>query len=385
MKSVVFLSKHKYPFGDASSKRNICLSKYFYEKGYDVVFIGMGNTNYKEETQIDKYKIVSMRKHSSKFIIFRILNHLFIERRILSFAKKKYKETSLWIVDPKFYKLIRKDKFFKSRKVVYTVVEYYSACNYKYNGLFSKSYRENVFFNEQLKKEEGSVIAISSFLKENFKSRNINAVRIPFVIDSTISLSEFDVNKNYQNNKTFIYCGNPRRKDLLDKMIRGFLLLPEKEYYQCKTIVCGVNAEWLLQYFNKEEIKKINKVFTFKGYVPYKNLLNIYKEATFSILLRPSNERYAMAGFPTKITEALEYGVIPITNYTSDLSLYLEDGINSLEVLGDDENAFCDAIKKAINLNDKTITKLRKNARDLCFKKLDIKHFYNELDSIVND
>ena len=42
-------------------------------------------------------------------------------------------------------------------------------------------------------------------------------------------------------------------------MIRGFLLLPEKEYYQCKTIVCGVNAEWLLQYFNKEEIKKLIK------------------------------------------------------------------------------------------------------------------------------
>ena len=92
MKSVVFLSKHKYPFGDASSKRNICLSKYFYEKGYDVVFIGMGNTNYKEETQIDKYKIVSMRKHSSKFIIFRILNHLFIERRILSFAKRNIRK-----------------------------------------------------------------------------------------------------------------------------------------------------------------------------------------------------------------------------------------------------------------------------------------------------
>lgn len=384
MKSVVFLSKHKYPFGDASSKRNLCLGRYFYEKGYDVFFVGMGNTKYKKIHKIGPYQMVSLRKYSSKKLVFRIINHICIRKRITSYVKKTFKDTSLFIVDPIFYKIIRKDVFFEGSKIIYSAVEYYSPCNYKYNGLFSKSFYDNLYFNENLKKEEGSVIAISSYLQNCFISRNINAIRIPFVIDSKIGLSNFDSNQTFRNNKTFLYCGNPRRKDLLETMIRGFMQLPEKEFYQCKVIICGVDYEWLHKRFKKREINKINKVFVFKGYLPFEEVVEIYKDVTFSILLRPYNERYSKAGFPTKITEALEYGIIPITNFTSDLAMYLDDGENCIRVNGEDSNAFKCAISKSLNIDDKTITKLRRNARELCITKLDIKEFYDELDNIIH-
>ena len=234
-----------------------------------------------------------------------------------------------------------------------------------------------------MNKDEGSVISISSYLKDNFASRNIKTIRIPFVIDSKISLSEFDFNKKYDNSKIFIYCGNPRRKDLLEEMIRGFLLLPEKEYYKCKVIICGVNFDWLKKHFKKEEIEVIKKVFDFKGYVPHSEVVKLYKKATFSVLLIPLNERYAKAGFPTKITEALEYGVIPITNFTSDLGMYLIDNINSIRVNGEDKIAFKNAISKAIKLADQKVTELKANARKLCVTKLDIREYYKKLDDIV--
>lgn len=382
-KTVIFMTRSKYPQGDASSKRNICLARYFVDRNYDVKFVGLGSTPYKKETKVGNYRFVSLRKYNSKNLFLKLINHVFINRKIISFCKKNYPNSNVWLVDPVLYQYVKKDKFFVSKNIIYLAVEFYSSSEYKFNGLFSANYNKNIKFNSDFNQRDGKIISISSYLDNHFKQKGINSIRIPFVTDSLISLSSFDASEIFINNKTFIYCGSPGKKDCLYNMVKGFLLLENEFYKKTKVIVCGVTDKWARKNFTPAEYAKIKTNFLFKGRISYNEIVKNYNFSTFSILLRPFDERYSRAGFPTKISEALEFGLIPVTNFTSDLSIYLKDSINSIEVAGEDELAFSSAIKRALLLSDNEVSLLRKNCKYTSLNKLDIKCFYKELDEFI--
>lgn len=384
-KTVVFMAKSRYPDGDASSKRNICLSRYFYDRGYEVKFVGLGNTDYKKEIKINNHCIVSLRKYSKKNLFFKFVNHFLVEKRIVSYCKKNYSNCNIWLVDPTLYKIVKKDKFFNAKNVIYLAVEFFSPSEYKFNGLLSRSYRDNYKFNSYFEKKDGKILSISSYLNDNFNNKGVHSIRIPFVTDYLSSAANFDCKQKFKNNRTFIYCGSPGNKDLIKKMIKGFLLLEDNLFNSLRVIFCGVDFSWVKKNFSSIEFNRIKKVFSFTGRVPIGEITKNYEKSTFSILLRPFEQRYSKAGFPTKISESLEFGIIPITNFTSDLSLYLKDLSNSIEVEGEDEKAFCLAIRKALLLNDNQITNMRINCKKTSLEKLDVRCFYDELDHLIGE
>ena len=94
------------------------------------------------------------------------------------------------------------------------------------------------------------------------------------------------------------------------------------------------------------------------------------KEMDFSVLLRPAQERYAKAGFPTKVVEAMSHGVAMLCNPSSDLADYLKDGENALLCCGQDEDSVRKALLRASAMDRDVRITLRKNARktaEQCF------------------
>lgn len=71
------------------------------------------------------------------------------------------------------------------------------------------------------------------------------------------------------------------------------------------------------------------------GLVPRDETLAILSGCTFTILQRPPTERWALAGFPSKVAESLLLGKPLIANLFGDMSLYLRDQENAV-VLNDD-------------------------------------------------
>ena len=386
MKKVLFLTKCRFPYGDASSKRNMIFCNYFIDRSFSPFLIGMGDTEYKKEIYKDGANIVSLRKYKKpKNVIQKILNHLFSSKRIIDYAIKYHNDADVIIVDPRLYKIFRAKKAsFKKAIIIYTVVEFYSPSEYKFNGFFSKSYRDNYYFNTHLKPTDGKVIAISNYLKNHFLSKGIQTIRVPFVVDNT-KTSIVQTSKQKTDNKIrFIYCGNPRSKDKLIDILLAFCLLPNRLIEKTEIHIFGVSDKWLSEQRIKEENKKTISLFTiFHGYQKYEDVIGYYKNCDFSLLLRPSSERYAMAGFPTKITESLEFGIPPITNFTSDLGIYLKDMINSIQVNGDDIDSFKEALIKAFSLKEEKINEMKTAAKKASVDELDIRCFYKDFDTIV--
>ncbi|MCR5185109.1 MAG: hypothetical protein K6C32_03410 [Bacilli bacterium] len=385
MKRVLFLTKRRYPDGDASSKRDCIFAKYFIDRGYEVVFIGMGRTPYKKVESIDGVSMVSLKRYKNPNFIQKILNHLFVEKKIVNYGIQHYGDSDIIFSEPNLFKTLRKRiKSFKTQNIIYSSVEFYSPSEYPLNGLFSSGYHKNIFFNTKIKPSDGKVIAISNYLKNHFANMNMKVVAIPFVINNKDN--KLDVSIANSEKRRFIYCGNPRKKDLLCDILIAFTKLPDALLSKCEVDVIGIDNKWLLKQKISKDLK--NKILTFssfKGSLPFSRIIETYKSYDYSLLLRPFEARYAKAGFPTKISESLEYGVPPVTNFTSDLGLYLKNEINCIEVHGDTSDAFKDALVLAISKTIEEIRDMKINAKKTAVEKLDIKNFYKEMDEIVNN
>ncbi len=388
MKKVLFLTKCKFPDGDASSKRYWVFSQYFKDRGYDCVFLGFGDTPYQKEVQIDNSKVISLKRYKKPNLIQKVLNHHRLDSKIIEYALEHHNDVDVVFIDPRFFKKLnhnskRRNKFQKAM-FIYSIVEYYSPCEYRFNGLFSKGFKENIHYNSHILPLDGKIIAISSALEDMYLKRGCEVVRIPFVVNNT----NVSIQSKYSENGIvkFIYCGNPRAKDNLPDILRAFLLLDDNLFKRSQVSILGVDQTWLKkQGFKKAEINRLKQIVHFYGRIPFKKVIEFYLNSDFSLLLRPFNERYAKCGFPTKISESLEYGVPPVTNYTSDLGLYLRDGINSFEVKGDDVHSFAKALENCFNLRLQEHQNMKNNAKKTSIEELNILCFYDELDKLTEN
>jgi glycosyltransferase involved in cell wall biosynthesis len=114
---------------------------------------------------------------------------------------------------------------------------------------------------------------------------------------------------------------------------------------------------------------------TFYGSVNNSEVTKAYAHADFAVLLRDSDARFAKAGFPTKVSESLWHGVPVLANYSSDLAMYLTDGLDSIEVKGKSASAFSMAVSQALKLSPDTLEQMHISARKTAENKLNILNF----------
>lgn len=75
----------------------------------------------------------------------------------------------------------------------------------------------------------------------------------------------------------------------------------------------------------------------FHGRIPRQEALALVARCDATVLQRRSDRRFAEAGFPSKVAESMMLGTPPLTNGTSDIQSYLQDGRDA--ILLDDHSA----------------------------------------------
>lgn len=125
-------------------------------------------------------------------------------------------------------------------------------------------------------------------------------------------------NKNF--NKPFIYCFAGRLEDGkgVGRIIEAFKLLENKE--KVKEIHFVGNGSKIEAY--KTLALDLGIKVVFHGFLKFDHLFEIFKKAHFFLL--PS----ASEGFPKVISEALNFGCIPIVSNVSSIGQYIHDGKN---------------------------------------------------------
>lgn len=385
--NIIIVSFNKFPNGDAGAVREHTFGKLLSSIGHNVFFVGMGSDPYRIKNQYFGFEYISLRLGRSG-IINRLRNYFGYAGRLKNFLKEYHASSKIdviWVVDIPLNALINVKSFAKEYNIrlIHDSVEWYSQEQFDL-GKLAPAYILKNLYNRYFIDNQFKVIAISRFLQKHFDSREIQTVRIPVILD----MEEIKCNKtcNFEN-LILLYAGSPGKKDYLKEIIEGISMLNDSELSQIELRVLGITLEQIkalagIQQSCLERLKENLKVL---GRVPRATVLKNLEEADFTVLLRSPVQRYAKAGFPTKVVESLATATPVILNITSDLGDYIKDMQEGLIVKDCSATAVADTIKQALSLDNGQKQIMRQNARKCAEQNFDYRKYIEIMNIVINE
>lgn len=382
MEKVLIVSTGKYPNGNAGAVRQHAFAKLFEMCGYSVTVIGLGESTDFECKVYDGINHISFRAKKNN-LMNRIFNLIFFKSRLRRFLKNNQRFIKIVIVSIPTNALFYLKKYARKNGVelIHDSVEWYSPEHF-FLGTFSLPYRINNAYNTKWIDKNFKVIAISKYLERHYLSRQIKCTNIPVIMD----ISHMDYKKRpYLDKLTLVYAGGAKRKDYIKEIIEGLSLLEDEELLRVELRLLGINHTELTEYFNisTDCINKAAESIKCFGRVTRQQVFKHLEEADFTILLRSPIQRYAKAGFPTKVVESLATGTPVIGNITSDLGEYLEDGYNALICSDIKPETISKVLKRALMLTPAEKAEMSTAARACAESSFDYRLFGNKLEGLL--
>lgn len=375
---IVLASQYRFPEGDAGSVRQYGFASTLTKLGYDVFVIGNG----KRLNFVKVYKGIRYGSLRGKNKYFSRITFAF---RIINKLKKLKKDNPIEAilvgsVDLPVLCLIKCFCKKHNIKLLKDAVEWFSPCEFKY-GKLSITYIEKNIENKYIIDKSVHVISISQYLDNYFKLKGIKSVRVPIYMEQ----SPFQ-KRNYDSNKLVItYAGSPGKKDYLHTILNTLAMLPAEEKSKILFNIIGVDTEGVKKIINHDVYASIENNIKVFGRITRENVLKILDKTDFTVLLRPETERYAMAGFPTKVIESISASVPVIMNMTSDLNLYFKDRYNCITVKDCSEASLLSAFEYALSLSSEEKMQISKNAKELAFEHFNIMSYADKLQKIITE
>ena len=381
-KNVWIISRYLYPEGDAGAIRSMSFAKMYNLLGYNVYMFGFGDESKGKLSQQICYQnfLIPRSNFFEKLSLAKKYNDI-IHSKILNNNKVKIADV-IHVVDIPAKAMRALEKFAENNdiKLIHDSVEWYSACEFKM-GYISSGYILKNYLNKHVINSNYQVIAISSYLENYFVSKGINSIRIPVILDIKNTDKVKNVNDGFIN---IGYAGAPGKKDSLDCIVRGYI---ESLHNNCRTRlhIIGVTYDKFISINKYSNIEKelIRNSVSFYGRVSHSKVVEILCKMNYTILVRPAEERYAKAGFPTKVVESMSLGIPVICNYSSDLNKYLKDMVNSVIV----EDNTVESVKKAMLKIQKVSYSEWENisykARKTALDNFDYRNYISQLELIL--
>ena len=260
----------------------------------------------------------------------------------------------------------------KNIPLIHDSVEWYSPEEFK-RGERDRAYRSKNKLNTEIIDNSFSVIAISSFLENHFKSKGIHTLRLPILCDVGNSTK---VKENGEK-LTLFYGGSPGKKDLVGNVLEAAVLLTKEEREKLEIVFVGTTKSLLVDVCGipKKNIDACAGVLKLCGRVSRAEVLQKMDAADFTILVRNASLRFAKAGFPSKVVESLSNATPILCNYSSDLELYLHDGDNALIAEDHTPEALVKTIRRALALSPEEKSKMSKDALKSAKKYFDYRNY----------
>lgn len=378
-KIAIYIGNFDFPNNNAAGNRVLNNGKVLRELGYKVYFIGLKNN-----ISISKNNIEETKKEYEGFTGYSLnypvgkkdwISYKKIFKKIINFINKEFNKIDLIITygSPRislFNKKLLKWAKKNNIKMLSDTVDWLPANNGNFIYRIIK-FLDNYYQKSILNLKYDGLIVVSSYLENYYKNKNKNIIRIPPLFDTEIASDSFEIKKEMN----LIYTGKPfptdgrkvkkdSYKDRLDIVIELLSEIDKNIKYVFN--IYGITKEEYLRVIPKHEmlIKKLGEKIIFNGFKNHKEVINEIKNSDFTVFLRDIN-RGSMAGFPTKFAESFSLGTPIITNNTSDLSDYLEEGKTGyfLDIYNLKESK--KKLEKILSIPKKEILKMKEN----CIKK----------------
>lgn len=379
---IVICGLLKFPTGDAGSLRQYQLAIMLRELGHDVLVVGLGKTNNRQIEKKGEIDYISFRYGDNK-LQNKVLSHLLYWKNLKKLLDD-YDPDVILMDDLGPSKTIKLKQYCKARQIrlIHDSVEWYSPEQFKH-GKFSLGYIRKDVLNRFLIDKTCGVIAISRYLEEHFKAKGCRCVRIPIVITEADLCKEKDLP---EDKVVFTYAGQPGKKDYLHVMLDAFALLPDELLRRVVFNIVGCTKEQMIAAgISAEVLNKLDQQLIVHGRVSHDEVLRILKGTHFTLLMRSPEQRYAKAGFPTKVVESLSRSTPVICNLTSDLGEYLVDDENALLVEECSPNALQRQLYRASRMSTAQLFDMCCNAYETASKRFNYVAFLSALKKLAED
>jgi glycosyltransferase involved in cell wall biosynthesis len=376
MKKAIIVTGDLYPEGNAGAVREHAIAKILSANGYNVLVMGYGAYTGTDIKQYDGVNYISLRTRTNN-IIAKTWGRLSFAKRVEKICNKKSFFPCLVLVAdlfPHTLKVMEKFSVKNDALLIFDAVEWFSHEEYK-NGKKNIEYIMGNKINLHCINKKWNVIAISEYLEHHFSKMANNVVRMPVVMDSKAIKSSLLIKHNLK--KIIVYAGSPGRKDYIQEIIEAFCLIRKEKLANIEFHIFGVTEEQLIQIccVNPCKLQKVKNSLVIHGRVNRMDVLDWIKKANYTILIRNENMRYAQAGFPTKVVESMMCGTPVICNLSSDLNLYLKDGVNSIIADGHNPQDIAHVLSTILSLSNESEQQLRLNARSTAEEYFDYRKY----------
>lgn len=198
----------------------------------------------------------------------------------------------------------------------------------------------------------GNVIGASHWF--GARVAGLHTVLLPFVLDTSQPRWARAAPPDFAAPPHFVYSGSPGlglHKDRLPPMIDGFHGLAA-EGHRFRVSIAGLTQAQYLAIVPQHAplVRDLGDRLDFLGQIAHDASLDLVRHADFSVFFRQPN-KVSNTGFATKFVEALTLGVPVISNATSDIPLFLHDGVNGILARSIADTDVVTALRRAVLLN----------------------------------
>ncbi len=379
---IIIITTGYFPEGDAGAVRLLNVAKALRAAGYKVEVLCRGKLN--DSGTVDGIDYLSFRTKNGGRLIKGIDYYLF-PKRVKKYLKAAEDLRCVYIYNAHISVFDFCKRFCKKRRLrlIHDCVEWYSPEEFK-KGARSFAYKMKNKINTEIIDISFSVIAISTFLEDYYKSKGIRTLRVPVLCDSE---QRREPKKTSSDEKLVLfYAGAPIKKDYVGNILEAALLLTDEERKKLKIVFIGFDKNYLINKsgVRAETIDACSEFLELCGRVPRDTVLEKMEEADFVVLPRDASLRYAKAGFPSKVTESLANATPIFCNLSSDLELYLNDGENAVISRSHTPADLAEALKRALALSAEEKLRMSENALKTANEFFDYRNYKDVLKEFID-
>jgi len=204
------------------------------------------------------------------------------------------------------------------------------------------------------------VIAISKYLYDFYSAHGVHTLQLPPLVDKLEDKWQQEVESDSDTIR-LVFAGSVGGgyKDRLDLIIEALGEVVRKIKNTIVLDVIGINEKQYKEIFSQNNDLFIPDFVKFHGRVEHLKAISLLKSADFQIFIR-DNSLANTAGFPTKFAETISAGAMVLTNASSNITDYLQEGRNGylLDVTNVQKTA--ESLTAPLSLDKKTILEKRK-------------------------
>ncbi len=368
---IVIIAYENYPDGSAGAIRCESLAQMYVDLGYDVLVCHKGMY-----TNLGNPQVASFYREN-KYIKFFCFSRFIVRK--LNLLKQTKKIDAVISYDTIFKPVCR---WCIQNNVVHIcdIVEWYSKEQF-HRWYLSIPYWKKEWDIRYLVKKKFNIIGVSSYLAKFFKDKGCKSVCVPIVGNDTKVCQRTDEDVSVIN---IIYAGSHLLMDNIPLIVKSLSILREEERRRICMTIFGLSEDAIYAYLSEKEINNTKSILKIKGRKPNSEVVEAYKTAHFTIMLRDPELRVNKAGFPSKVVESMKMGVPMICNYSSDLDKYLVAGENCVNIRDLTQESLCAAFRRILEITPSEMSKLRLNAASTISKHLTPMAFKTQLIEILS-